>query len=76
LQVSKEALERKIGPDPSIAELLETMECMHVMIARQSHIEQGIMDRLTYDTSEEEMGQVLRFFNGEVPGWCLMCENH
>lgn len=53
-----------MGPDPSIAELLDTMLCMYTTIARQCHIEQGIMDRLTHDTSEEDMGQITRFFHG------------
>ena len=53
-----------MGPDPSVGELLDTMHCMHIMIARQAHVEQSIMDQLTYDTSEDEMGQILRFFHG------------
>lgn len=56
-----------MGPDPSVAELLDTMQCMFTMIARQTHIEQSIMDRLNYDTGEEEMGQILRFFHGALP---------
>lgn len=67
LQVSKEALERKAGPDPSVAELLDTMDSMHLMIAKQSHAEQQIMEKLTYSTPEDDMSQILRFFHGAPP---------
>ena len=48
------------------------------MIARQAHVEQTVLDQLTYDTSEDEMGQILRFFHGTGTcckrfGSCVLC---
>ena len=47
-----------------MGELLETMQCMHTMIARQAHVEQCILDQLTYDTDEDDMGKLQSFFHG------------
>jgi hypothetical protein len=62
-----------VGADPSVAELLDTMQSMHHMTARQSQVEQNIMDSLTYDTSEDEMGQILKFFYGMTSSARYIC---
>jgi hypothetical protein len=55
---------RRLGAAPSVGNIMEAVQAIFTMLERQTHIEHGILDTLTYSSSDAELQAALRFFKG------------
>jgi hypothetical protein len=70
-KLSSVALERKLGPDPSIEELVAGMADMHEMVKRQAEVEVVVLQMVSFDVSCAQLAEILKFLQG-APAACLV----
>lgn len=64
--MSPAARAHRLGPDPSITDVLKCMEHMSSQVAQQTDVETAVLQCITYETSSAELTEIAQYIRGTL----------